>query len=313
MSETSERIITYCIGGIAGIAAGLILMSTESVFLNYISEHCFVAITLLLGLLGASIFTQHKKESAFARSKKIRDETVALITHEMRTGLTSTAWAIEVILENYKKVISNEHRAMLEDVTKSINTKVMHSVNLLDISLLDIGKLVISLKWTQLLEVEKLIVEILEKYKMTAQQKHIDLDWDITVDKTEWIEIDSLRLRITIENLLENALQYTIGDLKKIHVVVTNNAYELQIKISDTGIGIPEAEKGKIFSEFFRASNARKVLSTGSGIGLHMCYQYTLAHHGKIKFESEENGGTTFFITIPLKTSANVNDFLDKI
>ncbi len=313
MSETVEKIIVYGIGGIAGITAGLILASANSPFVKLIEEQDFLIVTLLLGLLCASLFLQHKKEIAYTRSKKIRDETVALITHEMRTGLTSTAWAIEIILENYKEKISTDHVKMLQDVTKSINAKVMHSVNLLDISLLDIGKLVISLKWTQLSEVAKLLSGVFEKYKMTAAQKGITMQWEMKLDETEWIEVDELRLRITIENLLENALQYTILDEKKIHVTVTNNPYELEIKISDTGIGIPEAEKGKIFSEFFRASNARKALSTGSGIGLHMCYQYTHAHHGKITFNSEENHGTQFTITIPLRTSANVNEFLEKI
>lgn len=313
MSELTEKIISYGIGAIAGIAIGLIFTSTHSPFVALIDEHSFLIITLLLGLLCASLFLQHKKEIAYNRSKKIRDETVALITHEMRTGLTSTAWAIEIILENYKEKISDDHVKMLQDVTKSINTKVMHSVNLLDISLLDIGKLVVSLKWIRLSEVVRLLLGIFEKYKIAASHKGITLDWNMKLDKTEWIEIDELRLRITIENLLENALQYTVLDEKKIHIEVTNNPYELEIKISDTGIGIPDAEKGKIFSEFFRASNARKTLSTGSGIGLHMCYQYTHAHHGKITFTSKENHGTQFIITIPLRTSANVNEFLEKI
>ncbi len=85
------------------------------------------------------------------------------------------------------------------------------------------------------------------------------------------------------------------------------------ISVSDTGIGIPESEQEKIFGEFYRASNARVKLSSGSGIGLYTCAQYVQAHRGTIRFESKENVGTTFFITIPLKTIADVNEFLNKI
>lgn len=313
MNETVEKIVIYALGGIAGIAAGLILINGNAPFRSFVEGHCLTIINILLGFLFASIFLQIRKEKLFDQTKKIRDETVALITHEMRTGLTATGWAIEVILDNYKDKLEEEHRKMLEDVTKSINTTVMHSVNLLDTSLLDIGKLVIALKWIKLGEIENTFVEILQKYKLGAKQKGIDLEWNIHLDKDRWVEVDSLRIKIMIENLLENALQYTVGAVRKITVTIENDAYDMKITVSDTGIGIPNAEKSKIFSEFFRASNARKVLSTGSGIGLHMCYQYTLAHHGKISFTSEENQGTTFHISLPLKTSANIDEFVTKI
>ncbi len=313
MSETIENVVTYAIGAMGGIVFGLIINSFDPRLVEAIDKYDFVVITILLGLLGASLFLLHHRKKAFERNKKLRDETVALVTHEMRTGLTSTGWAIEVILENYEGKLDAKDFQMLRDVTKSINTTVMHSVNLLDVSLLDIGKLMISLKWIRLEDIGKEFTEIFEKYRLGAVQKGITFNSDIKLDKDEWIEADMLRLRIMVENLLENALQYTTGETKRIDVSVTNNAYELEISVRDTGIGIPDTEKGKIFSEFFRASNARKLLSTGSGIGLHMCYEYTHAHHGKISFESKENEGTTFRITIPLKSSANVNEFLEKI
>lgn len=85
------------------------------------------------------------------------------------------------------------------------------------------------------------------------------------------------------------------------------------MKVTDTGMGIPIEEQENIFSAFFRASNARRKQSTGSGIGLHMCYQYVKVHHGTIRFESTEGKGTTFYITIPLKTSADVKEFMEKM
>ena len=120
--------------------------------------------------------------------------------------------------------------------------------------------------------------------------------------------------RIEIDNnLLENAIQYTINEKKLVEVNIDNTAKNLNIKVADTGIGIPKGEQKKIFDEFYRASNARVKLQTGSGIGLYACAQYVKAHKGTIKFDSKENEGTTFYITIPLKTEVNINEFMEKI
>lgn len=313
MSEIFEKILSYALGGVAGLALGMVALSFDGLMPTQFDQASFLVIAALVGMIVSANFIQHRKELLFNVSKKVRDETVALITHEMRTGLTSTSWAIELILENYKDQLKADHTKMLQDVVKSINATVMHSVNLLDVSLLEIGKLVIALKWVKLGAVEQNFREIIEKYNARAERTGIELTSDIKLDPERQVEVDMLRLRITLENLLENAMQYVSGPAKKINVSIRNDEHQLHIAVKDNGIGIPVDERDKIFKEFYRASNARKMLSTGSGIGLHMCKQYTKAHHGTIRFESKENEGTTFFITLPLKTTANVNEFLRKI
>jgi len=313
MSELPEKIAYNVIGGIFGIALGLLLKSLNLESLKNIQYEYFLTITTLIGILFSVYLLDYKSFKDFKIHKEVRDETVALITHEMRTGLTSTSWAIQVILECYQEALSAEHREMLRKVTKSINTTVMHSVNLLDISLSDIGKLTIALSWIKLAEVETIFKETLEKYAVGATQAGITLTSNIKLNPDLSVEADTLRSRITLENLLENAIQYTLNPEKNIHVDIYNDKSNLHITVQDTGIGIPEAEKVKIFSEFFRASNARRVLGHGSGIGLHMCHEYVQAHHGTIRFESTENKGTSFYITLPLRTKSDVNDFLKKI
>lgn len=179
--------------------------------------------------------------------------------------------------------------------------------------ILDIGKLAISRVWVTLREVQKLFDETGEKYALGAKQKGILLSASGTLDLERRAEIDMLRLKIVIENLLENALRYTRGEKKEIRLSIKNDATSLSLSVQDTGIGIPEKEQPKIFSEFFRASNARKVLTSGSGIGLYVCKRYIEAHAGTFRFESKENEGTNFFITLPLTTVADTNDFLRKI
>ncbi|MES2087561.1 MAG: HAMP domain-containing sensor histidine kinase [Patescibacteria group bacterium] len=313
MAEKVEKIIFYILGGVGGAVLGFIVLSFRmSYFAN--ENHSFVvAITSLIGVLVSIIFVNYEKQKTLKTNSAVRDETVALITHEMKTGLTSTGWAIEMILQNYGKAITEEDKKMLEGVVNSIYTTIMHSVNLLDVSLLDIGKLKISLEKFDLKEIEQNLKETIEKYAFGAQKKGIHLTSEIHLNHESLVEVDLLRLRIILENLLENALQYTLGDIREIAVHIGNDEKTLNISVSDSGIGIPEAEKEKIFLKFFRASNAKKELNSGSGIGLYMTDQYIKAHRGSIRFETELGKGTTFYVSIPLKTAANVGEFLTKI
>jgi signal transduction histidine kinase len=314
MDDAIEKIGYYVIGAMCGLSVGFIILSLNVPFLQNKDPYLFQIITILAGILLSFNFLMYKKERMYIENKKIHNETVALITHEMRTGLTETGWAIEATLENYKGVLKEEDVKMLGGVLKSINTTVMHTVNLLDTSLMDIGKLSIALKWMKLSDVEDVFKESLNRYKVAAQKAGIVLTYNMNLDGGKQVEVDILRLRVTLENLLENSIQYASDDAdKKINVEARNDQSFLYITVKDNGIGIPDEEHKHIFSEFFRATNARKRIRTGSGIGLNMSYQCVKAHHGTITFESKEGEGTTFFITLPLKSAASLDEFLNNI
>ncbi len=313
MSEILERILLYALGGIIGLALGFIVLAIDMEFLRNENHAFSLIIASLLGILVSIAIHETAKSKLLKSSKEIHDESIALISHEMRTGLTSTSWIIELMLNNYGDKMTPGDRKMLEEVIESIRTTVMHSVNLLDVSLLDIGKLTISMEEVALREIEDMFRHTIGRYELGAKRNDIKLTTSITLDPDRKIEVDKTRLRIVLENLFENALQYTKGNVRELYLEVKNTKDELHLMMRDTGIGIPCDEQEKIFGEFYRATNARKNLSTGSGIGLYTTHEYIKAHNGTIRFESEEDKGTTFFITLPLKAGANVNEFLTKI
>lgn len=311
--STTEKIVSYILGAIAGIAVGNILIAYWMPVEDPMCKDIIVQLTPLVGLLVSMLIVEYKQVRLMKHENALRDETVALITHEMRTSLTSTGWAIGMALKKYGGQMEENDSNLLQGVVDSIHTTVMHSVNLLDVSLLDIGKLAISLQKTPLEKVDEMFKEMVNKYTLGMKNKGIDFTHSIQLENARVVEVDMMRLRIIVENLLENAIQYTLGTEKKISLIVSSNEKQVHIQVTDTGMGIPEAEKEKIFSEFYRASNARKALSTGSGIGLFTCAKYVKAHRGEIRFESTEGKGTTFFIDIPLKTEADVKGFIEKI
>lgn len=308
-----ERILKYVIGGIVG---GIIGYGVIMHIMNDPNQEACVSVISLSILLGIAIsiaLERHRAVLSVRENTEVRNETVALITHEMRTGMTSTGWVIQSILNDYDTDLAQKDKDMLKGVLDAIHVTVSHAVNLLDVSLLDIGRLAISLEWVKLGTIEKMFQDVVNTFEIGAKQRRITFKHEITLDKEKEVEVDKIRLRIILENLLENALQYTLGETKEMSAKISNDENNLMITISDTGIGIPDTEKENIFREFYRAKNARKVLVSGSGIGLYTCAQYVEAHNGTIRFESEEDAGTTFYITIPLKTVANVDEFLDKI
>jgi two-component system phosphate regulon sensor histidine kinase PhoR len=314
MKSLTERIIAYILGGLLGTAIGLTIVSFKMPMLDEPGMSTIVvAIMTIIGLLGSIIIIESYTENLMEKNNEIRDETVALITHEMRTALTSTGWAIDMVLKKYATALSADDAIMLKDSLGSIHQTVMHSVNLLDVSLLDIGKLNISLEWTTLDRVELMFREVVEKYQLGASKHDVKLTGSVTLDANCKAEVDMMRLRIVLENLIENALQYIGTGTKEITVTVTNDAKNMKLVVKDTGIGIPEKEKEKIFSEFYRASNARKALGSGSGIGLYTCCRYIKAHRGTLAFDSKEGEGTTFYATVPLNTVADVDGLLKKI
>jgi two-component system sensor histidine kinase SenX3 len=102
----------------------------------------------------------------------------------------------------------------------------------------------------------------------------------------------------TITNMLFNAVKYT-PDGGRVGMEVKRNGNVVQVRITDTGIGIPETSLPRIFDEFYRAENARAVERDGTGLGLAFAKQVVERHGGRIWAENNPGGGSTFTFTLP--------------
>ncbi|KKS10316.1 MAG: Multi-sensor signal transduction histidine kinase, partial [Parcubacteria group bacterium GW2011_GWB1_41_5] len=111
---------------------------------------------------------------------------------------------------------------------------------------------------------------------------------------------DPETMRVVLQNLLENAIKYTIEG-GKIEIDVSRKGEYLLVSISDNGIGIPEDQVKNVFTRFFRASNAVKKETDGSGLGLYITKTMVEKNGGKIWFNTVLNKGTNFYFTVPLQ------------
>ena len=172
---------------------------------------------------------------------------------------------------------------------------------MLNISRIDEGRLKIEPVPTDIVEMLKQMVK-----EYTPLIKKMKLKVSDHYDKMPKINLDGNVIQKALSNLLSNAIKYNRKG-KKLIVEVKKDKTNAYITVADQGIGIPKAEQDGIFKKFYRASNAATSNTEGSGLGLYIAMQALKQSGGKVQFESKENVGTTFYVTIPLSGSKAVD------
>jgi signal transduction histidine kinase len=134
---------------------------------------------------------------------------------------------------------------------------------------------------------------------LRVRTRHKKLEVELVLEDVPPIEGDNVRITQVFDNLFSNAAKYADGSKIKVSIKQENGS--LLVAFSDRGPGIPKAYLPYIFERFYRVPGDRS--SKGSGLGLYICNQIIMAHHGKIWVESELNRGTTFYIQLPIKST----------
>jgi signal transduction histidine kinase len=167
--------------------------------------------------------------------------------------------------------------------------------NLLDVSRIEQGRIPNN---PELTDFAALVVKIGTELEVLANKKSQKLEIN-NHSVAPKIYIDPKRLREVIENLISNAIKYT-PDGGEIKIEVDGDNREVQFSVSDTGIGIPESEQGRLFDRFFRAGNAIRSQTEGSGLGLYVVKAYVESWGGRLWFNSQEGQGSTFYFKLPV-------------
>ena len=150
----------------------------------------------------------------------------------------------------------------------------------------------------QKVELSVLLRQQVDKFQMSAQEKHLNLRLATCGQHT--FSTDLSMTDLIFENLLSNAIKYTkVGGTITISASIDEVGKQVSIQVSDTGIGIPKTEAKHIFQSFFRASNAINSQEMGSGLGLMLTRQLVQKLGGKLTFESEEDKGSAFLVVLP--------------
>ena len=213
---------------------------------------------------------------------------VSTVSHELRSPLTSVKGYVSLLLNRWDRIEDDKKREMLAQVHHDADRVTRLVTELLDISRLETGRLVLR---RQLVDLGALAGTVVEKVRMT----HADLDCDIRIgDGVPQVYADPDKLEQVLTNLVENAAKY--GSLRGMTVTGVVDGGFARVSVSDTGDGIPVEDLPKVFTKFFRRDHGRP---TGTGLGLWISRGLVEAHGGELTATSEPGQGATFTFTLP--------------
>jgi len=223
-------------------------------------------------------------------AQAVRDEFVASVSHELRSPLTSIRGYSELLQD---EGLTEEQQKFLA-VIESNSDRLLHLVeDLLLMTQIQSGGMDLQLRPIALDEV---VDRATEAARPAAADREIEVE--VAIEPNMTTKGDPRRLGQALDNLVSNAIKYTpVGG----HVAITmsHTPDSATIAITDTGIGIPEADRDRMFDRFFRASNAVRSSVAGTGLGLAITRGIVEAHGGTISFDSVESVGSTFSVTLP--------------
>jgi PAS domain S-box-containing protein len=225
-------------------------------------------------------------------------EIVSTVSHELRSPLTSVKGYTSLLLNRWGRLKDDQKQMMLEQVNHDADRVTRLVTELLDISRLETGRLVLR---PQLVDLARLAATVVEKVKLEYPELEAQLAFSDNFPK---VYADPDKIEQVLTNLVENACKY--ASLKGLSVIgeASGTGDEVSVTVSDQGEGIPAADLHKLFDKFYRRSEGRP---TGSGLGLWISRGLVEAHNGRLVVESNPGQGTSFRFTLPLVEPEELN------
>jgi PAS domain S-box-containing protein len=232
-------------------------------------------------------------------SNKAKSEFLANMSHEIRTPLNGIIGFSNLLLNSDLTEIQKQH---LETVNQSASTLLDVVNDILDISKIEAGKLIINNEKTSL---HTIINQCVDMMKFMAHQKNLELIVNIHNEVHCAIWVDEMRLKQILQNLLNNAIKFTQKGQIELEVSSTNindSSSKIKFSVKDTGIGIKKGNKKKILEAFTQEDNSTTRNYGGTGLGLTITNSLLKLMNSKLEIESETNVGSTFSYELDLKS-----------
>jgi two-component system phosphate regulon sensor histidine kinase PhoR len=225
--------------------------------------------------------------------ERVRRDFVANVSHEFKTPLTAIQGFAETLLAGALDDAQNRGR-FLEIIVEHSRRLARLTDDLLKLSKMDADRLELEISDTN---VTQFVATCIETTQRRAAAKQLELLVEVPEDLPD-IAADRRRLAEVLQNLLDNAIQYTLPG-GQITLSAAHTAREVVFTVSDTGIGIPKADQPRIFERFYRVDAARSREVGGTGLGLAIAKHLVEVHGGRLWVDSEIGQGSQFHFSVP--------------
>ncbi len=231
---------------------------------------------------------------------KEKSEFLDIAAHNLNTPISEIRWGLETLLDESR---SDEKLAKYFEILNHLD-KVSKSLadltdDILSVSRIEKGRFGYNFQETDII---KLVEKDLEKWAPIVKRHTLKLYLERPKNNLGSVYIDPSRIKIVLDNLIENAIVYNVknGEITVKIEKVSQKPF-IVISVKDTGIGIADDEKNKIFQKLFRSREAVKYRTNGIGLGLYISKNIVRRHGGEMWFDSIKGRGSTFYFSLPTK------------
>lgn len=251
-----------------------------------------------------SVFRDITREAEIDR---LKSEFVATVSHELRTPMTSIKGYADLLLLGAAGEMTEAQQRFLQTIKQNADRLSILVNDLLEVSRIDQGQMPLRFTPVDVNEVIQTVCAHLSG-RIRDANKSLEIRVDVP-EKLPLIYADFDKIVQVLQNIADNAFNYTFADgTITVGAKLTEDKQMVVMTVQDTGIGIPDNIRPRIFERFFRGDEYSEVVmdTPGTGLGLAIVKELVNMHKGEIWFESEMGVGTTFFIKIPIATDSSL-------
>jgi len=249
----------------------------------------------LLKEKAAFLREQQKQMKLISRTK---DEFLSVASHHLRTPVTAVKTYLAMLRDGYVGELTPEQLAYIEQAFESNEQQLGVIDDILNVAEVDAEHVVLRRKRQNIVRLTTEVIDSLTD-KFERREQRIKFK---TSHTSVLANVDTVKFRLVIENLIGNASKYSPGGTN-IYISIQQLKDKVRIAVTDEGMGIKESDIGRIFDKFARIRNQTYRSETGTGLGLYWAKRIVEMHGGKISVKSSPEKGSTFTLTIPIRPS----------
>lgn len=244
----------------------------------------------------AGVVVVLKDISGLKKIEMLKNQFVSMVSHELKAPIAAVYGFLKLFTDETIKLSAEQGQEYLQRSLIRLDGLLKMVNDLLDISRIEMKAVQRELK---LVNVNEVIKNILDLFQFDIKKKNLEVYFQ-SESNEEIVTADEQEIQRIFNNLISNAIKYN-KENGTISIDVKNSKNYIITTIKDSGIGLKQEEKAKLFNEFFRAKNEKTKNISGTGLGLSIVKRIVDSYSGKIEFESEYGEGTTFNVFLPGK------------